>query len=243
MSAPSPIRALLIAAFALPALAQGIPPTAQTTPAPAAAAQAAATPASQPAHRAEVGFSTGMLSIEADNSSLNQILREISRLTGMKITGGVNEERVYGTYGPADTSTVLSALLRGTGSNMLLIFDENRAPQELVLTPRGGGATPPNPSASRERDEEDLPPQRRPRFPGAPANEPARAVPQPAPPPAPRMPAPAQLEPQPVAAPAVPAADTTTQSDPNAVKTPQQIYEQLMKMQQQQKTSVQAPPQ
>jgi hypothetical protein len=172
-----------------------------------------------------------MLSVAANNSSLNQILREISRVTGMKITGGVADERVYGDYGPADPSTVLIALLRGTGSNMMIVLDARQAPQELVLTPRAGGPTPPNPAASRQRDEEDLPPQRGQRFPrntGIGANLPDQA-------PAPTLPVqPAPQSTPEIAAPLVAPANDTTQQSPNGVKTPQEIYDQLMKMQQQQ---------
>ncbi len=238
------------------AVAQGVPPTAPTAPVAAPAAMQPGSLSQQrapaPSQRAQVTFEAGQLSVFADNSSLNQILRDIARVTGMKITGGVVDERVYGSYGPADTSTVLTALLRGTGSNMLLIFDAMQAPEELVLTPRGGGATPPNPNASRERDEEDLPPQRinHYRRPGAEAIPPRPGVMQGAPVPqqpslAPAAaPAPGEQDAPsvaPAAQPEVPAAssDTTTQESPNGVKTPQQIYEQLMKMQQQQQKTPQ----
>jgi hypothetical protein len=246
MTIPAPIRAaLLVAASANCAVsfaatsAQSIPPT-STTVAAAPAAQPQA-PAQPPSHRAQVGYSNGLLSVSADNSSLNQILREVSSLTGMKITGGVTDERVYGSYGPADTSTVLSALLRGTGSNMMLIFSatQTQTPSELVLTPRAGGPTPPSPNASRERDEEDLPPQRMPRMPRD--GFPGQAS-RPTPPPQP-------IQPQPVAAPAAnnptppaPADNTTTQESPNGVKTPQQIYDQLMKLQQQNQQNQQKQP-
>ncbi len=176
-----------------------------------------------------MAYSAGRLEVNADNSSLNQILREIGRVTGMKITGGVAEERVFGSYGPADPSTVLSALLNGTGSNMMLRFDSARRPEELVLTPRQGGVTPPNPNASRYASrEDDLPPDRRfgrpqpiaPAMPPASAQNPVAPAPQPG-----------------TGLPVTPAADfsTTTQQSPNGVKTPQEIYDQLIKMQQQQK--------
>jgi hypothetical protein len=189
------------------------------------------------ARRADVRFQTGILTIAADNSSLNQILRDVGRATGMKITGGVSEERVYGAYGPGDTSSVLTALLNGTGSNMLLVLDRRDGPRELVLTPRNGGPTPPNPNAIRDagQDADDLPPQRMQRIrqlqqplggfqPGSqPAQQPFQP---PLPPEVPQPPAAQQ--------PVGPASDTTTQQSPNAVKTPQEIYEQLIKMQQQQ---------
>ena len=194
-------------------------------------------PVPAPAHRATVTFAEGSLSITAENSSLNQILRDISRSTGMKITGGVMDERVYGSFGPGDTSSVLSALLSGTGSNMMLIFDARRTPSELVLTPRGGGPTPPSPTAARgnDRDEEDLPPQMRPHMPRP---EP-RPEPSPAPPPAPAI---AVQIPQAAATP--PATDTTQQVSPNGVSTPEQIYQQLMQMKAKQaQTPATTPPQ
>lgn len=181
-----------------------------------------------PQHRAHVDFSGRILQVKADNSSLNQILREIERVTGMKISGGVADEQVYGTYGPADTSAVLSSLLTGTQSNMLLIVDRNDMPTELILTPRQGGPTPPSPSAlrdDREQEDPDTPPQLSQHI-------------QRQPPPPPQQP-PVQAQPVDSLAPARPAdpaaaANITTQQSPNGVSTPQQIYEQLLKLQQQQ---------
>ena len=122
-------------------------PQANTLPAPIAATQVSSTTSKTQTHRAVVTYAAGMLDVRANNSSLNQILREISRLTGMKITGGVADERVFGNYGPAEPSTILATLLDGTGSNMLIRETAGNAPAELVLTPRGGGATPPSPNA------------------------------------------------------------------------------------------------
>jgi hypothetical protein len=99
-------------------------------------------------HRARVTYADGQLQVRADNSSLNQILREISRLTGMKIIGGVADQRVFGSYGPAPAATVLQTLLDGTETNMLLQETPTHAPEQLVLSPRTGGATPPGPSSS-----------------------------------------------------------------------------------------------
>jgi len=232
-----PIRGSVLVAAALcgAAAGQGLPaasPTAAAQP-----VQAAKKPGDLPAHRAEVTYRTGVLSIAAENSSLNQILREIGQLTGMKITGGVNDERVYGSYGPADAETVLTALLKGTGSNMMLVLDDREQPKELVLTPRMGGPTPPNPNASREREEEDLPPMRMPRVRGVEGvNQPPQFHP---PQPLPQQPT--EVPPQPPAT-QQPAAGDTTQQSPNGVKTPQEIYDQLMKLQQQQQQKPATPP-
>ena len=245
---PARVRLLLSVAVLAGACAsafgaQMLPPPAQTPPVPipetlalnpAPTPEQPLAPALQPARRAQVELNGSLLSVAADNSSLNQILREIGRLTGMKITGGVTDERVYGSYGPAETSAVLTTLLGGTGSNMLLIEDDRRAPQELVLTPRQGGPTPPNPSASRDAGEErniDLPPQLAPRY-GRPGmmGIPRRPSPSEAAPP----PTTPETTPPGQAVPTPPPTDTTTQESPNGVKTPQQIYDQLLRMQQQQ---------
>ena len=93
---------------------------------------------------AEVTYLHGRLEVTADNSSLNQILREIARQTGMKITGSIADERVYGKYGPATAGEILSILLDGTGTNMMLTETASEAPAELILTPQEGPHTPPS---------------------------------------------------------------------------------------------------
>jgi hypothetical protein len=183
------------------------------------------TPAQRPAHRAEIAYTDNRLTISASNSSLNQILREISRLTGIKITGGVTEERVFGDYGPATPSQVLATLLDGTGSNVLLVQSSGSAPTELILTPRQGGATPPNPNAAGFDDDssEDAPPN--------PVAQPIR----------PRPVTEGNTSPpgQNTTAPNPQSPDPAQQPSPNGVKTPQQIYDQLQRLRQQQ----QQPPQ
>jgi len=170
-----------------------------------------------------------MLSISADNSSLNQILRQISSSTGMKITGGVTDERVFGQYGPDTPAQVLASLLDGTSSNMVIEQRDPDAPAELILTPRMGGPTPPNPSAAAFDD---------------------RPEPRQAPAPEPEQPAsvPVQNTPAvPAPDPATPAgtspANSSQPDSPNGVKTPQQIYEQLQRMRQQQPSQPQPQPQ
>ena len=222
-------RLACLTVAAATAHAQGLPPTPPTAPAPVPISAAPASKAVLPQHRARVEFAGRSLEVKADNSSLNQILREIERVTGMKIVGGVSDERVYGTYGPAETSAVLAALLNGTGSNMLLIVDRNQMPTELVLTPRQGGPTPPSPNTGADREERedredpDTPPQ---------LSQHIQRTPPPPLTPTPIQPAsnPSTLNPQ-----LNPAASaTTTDQSPNGVKTPQQIYDQLIKLQQQQ---------
>ncbi|MCU1323906.1 MAG: hypothetical protein JWM43_3555 [Acidobacteriaceae bacterium] len=197
------------------------PPTQPPQYAPAPPPQyTPATPAA--AQRAQITYAAGILTVVANNSSLNQILREISRQTGMKITGGVADDRVFGTYGPASPSKILPTLLEGTGSNMLLVQSSGdqraAAPVELVLTPRHGGPTPPNPNAPGFSDtpdaQTDISPYRAPSG--------SRSAPQP------DQSVPTNPGPPPSASPDSPA--TTQDQSPNGVKTPQQIYEQLMRL-------------
>ncbi len=187
-------------------------------------------------HPAAVTYTAGRLSVTANDSSLDQILRAISRATGMKVTGSIADERVFGTYGPDDPAKVLSALLDGTSSNMLIIQSSqtgntiagNAAPIELVLSPRTGGPTPPNPHPqpfdNAPRVSQPFTPVR-----------PSYPIPEPTPPPpATSTPAnPASTTPGALggAASSTPT-DTTDQQSPNGVRTPQQIYEQLQQIRQ-----------
>jgi hypothetical protein len=231
---------------ATPPTPPAAPTPVQAAPTPAPTPPPAPTPATTPPRRADVTYTNGLLSVTANNSSLNQILREISRQTGMKITGGVNDERVFGTYGPSAPAKILTTLLDGTGSNMILVSDpgSKAAPMELVLTPRHGGPTPPNPNAPGFNDGAEpeyrapqtisnrpLPPQ-----PSVPVGDPNSAISTPGPPIAPNPLAnPAPLaNPVPSTTPADATAPATQDQSPNGVKTPQQIYDQLLKLRQQQ---------
>lgn len=153
-------------------------------------------------HRARVTYANGMLEVHADNSSLNQILRDIARETGMKIVGGVADQRVFGSYGPAPAATVLQTLLDGTGTNILLQETLTHAPEQLVLSPQTGGPTPPPPSSpsyDATETEPELP------APGAAqtpvrtqtAASPAAAIPATAPPTTPGSPSTPPSMPQP----------------------------------------------
>lgn len=283
------------------------PPTSVSGAASASAPVAAATATGnmRQHHRARVSYENGTLEVRADDSSLNQILRDISRQTGMKVVGGVADQRIYGVYGPGPAATVLQTLLDGTGTNVLLKETPDHAPVELTLSPQIGGITPPGPSSPAydvTETEPELP------LPGAAQSSFApRAIPTPAPATAagtaaatpPSMPQPANNVlgnsnnvsptvgtvpvthsvplnslPVPSTAPPVsgivdapnpppagsttagftgqtppdnkpntapPATPATVPTSPNGVKTPQQIYQELLQMQQ--KTNPKANPQ
>jgi hypothetical protein len=204
-----------------------LPATPPTTPEPPPVPP---TPSQLPPKRAQITYTNGTLSVSADNASLNQILREIATDTGMKITGGVTEERVFGQYGPDDPAQILAQLLDGTGSNMILVHRDADAPAELILTPRQGAPTPPNPNAAAfDNRIERFEPREAPPVQGM-QPEPGSSVP--APPPV-----------GPGANPGTPngnsPANSSQPDSPNGVKTPQQIYEQLQRMRQQQQQTTQ----
>ena len=204
-----------------------LPPTAPTS-APAPLTPSAPltpaiplTPAQEQPKHAQVTLANGFLSVTADNSSLNQILRQISHETGIKIIGGVLDERVFGKYGPDTPNQILAQLLDGTGSNMLLLARDGATPAQLILTPRQGGPTPPNPNAQAFDDKPDT-------DDAQPASEPAPAASSEPPSPRNRT-APPITPAEPVSAAPT---DGSQPESPNGVKTPQQIYEQLQRLRQ-----------
>lgn len=143
------VTAGLLAILAITAVirAQNLPPMAPTAGQVVPGSPQVAQSAPDPPRHAEVLIAHGLLQIRADNSSLNQILRSISHVTGLKITGGVEEQRVFGTYGPAPLSTILATLLDGTGANILLLGGSAGTPPELILTSRNGGPELPGPNS------------------------------------------------------------------------------------------------
>ncbi len=238
-------------------------------------------------HRAGVTYTAGLLTVSAANSSLREILQDIASATGMKVTGLVSDDRVFGRYGPAAPAEVLNTLLDGTGSNMLLIEDAHQNPTELVLTPQRGGATPPNPNAASasDGDVEDViqaqrplpgmqqPGLQQPGMPGPGMQGAQRGRPnmnllptqgmnggwnpnQPAPNPAATQPStstetvvfpPIDVNSTPSTGTATPNSATggaaAPGTQPDTVKTPQQIFEQLQKLRQQQQSNPTTAPQ
>lgn len=210
------------------------PPTAAQPPA------AVSVPAKPVVHRAQIVYAQGQLQVVADNSSLNQILRDIAQQTGMKITGGVIDQRVFGKYGPGAPAEILAILLDGTGSNMLLRESPTHAPLELILTPRNGGPTPPSPSAS-SFDDQAPPSNELSAGQSALSGQPAQAAQQSAAPQSPndtpgliRQPGMVPIfGPGAAAAVAAPPSTNSNPQSPNGVMTPQQIYQQLQQLQSQ----------
>jgi hypothetical protein len=98
----------------------------------------------QPPAPATVITGNNELSVKAENSSLAQILHQVSSETGMKLDGLGGDERVFGSFGPGAPREVITSLLNGTSYNVMMVGDlPNGAPRELLLTSKAsGGASP-----------------------------------------------------------------------------------------------------
>lgn len=93
-----------------------------------------------------VNLASGKLTVRADNSSLSEILHQVSKASGMKVEGlqtSGGGQRIFGIYGPGAPRDVLSQLLDGAGYNVLMLgVTSSGAPRQLALTVRPTGASP-----------------------------------------------------------------------------------------------------
>jgi len=209
--APQQQPSAATSASRLPAMPLATVPAPLTTP-------IQPTPANSPAQHATVRYADGLVTIQANNSSLNQILRSIMLKTGLQTTGGVNEDRVYGT--------LLINLLAGTGSNVIFVPGGPTRPARLFLSPRNGGSMPPSPEASAnpalDADPVDTPAS----LAETPTSVPAAIAPAPAP----TQPAAASSSPaQPAITTATPVLPPKPAPEPAKPKTAEQIVEEIMR--------------
>jgi hypothetical protein len=111
--------------------------------------------------KATIGWDSRGLRIVADNSSLQQILKEVSDTTGIEIEGLSGDERVFGSYGPGLANEVLSQLLHGSSYNVMMIGEQSHGtPRQLVLSSRENGAAAaanyhPRAKAASDDDDDD----------------------------------------------------------------------------------------
>lgn len=211
---------ICLAAVALGSTCVAQTPAAQQTPPSTAQAASATSPEipaapklppsllDQPAEAAKVVFASGQLTIEAHNSSLTQILHQLSASSGMKVDGIAHDQRVFGAYGPGNPREILSDLLEGAGYNVMMVGTTKAGtPSHLELSARSNAPLPaPSPAAANEPEEvEQEPPQ-------APVNP----KPMPPPPQQPSTPSPGARNPN------------------GTIKTPMQILQELEQMRSQQ---------
>jgi hypothetical protein len=153
-------------------------PPASDPPAPAPAPTPRWPINEQPAQPVVTWDSHG-LSIDAANSSLQQIMKAISVATGAKVDGMTGDQRVFGEYGPGQARDVLSQLLQGAGYNVIMVGDLGQgAPRQIQLSVRragkdtneaNGNETNNNEDDAADNDADDqqpVQPVMRPGFPG-----------------------------------------------------------------------------
>jgi hypothetical protein len=131
-------------------------PAAPSTAAPATRLPPEQMPSSPP----QVAFNSGILTIIANNSTLGDILRAVHRQTGAAVDAPGNAtERVVGKFGPGPARDVLSSLLNGSHFNYVLLGSATNpnALDRVMLISRSIGTdqppqqanpgAPPNPAA------------------------------------------------------------------------------------------------
>jgi hypothetical protein len=153
-------------------------PPASDPPAPAPAPTPRWPINEQPAQPVVTWDSHG-LSIDAANSSLQQILKAISVATGAKVDGMTGDQRVFGEYGPGQARDVLSQLLQGAGYNVIMVGDLGQGtPRQIMLSVRRAGSDNNENNANQSNssdddsadndadDQQPVQPVMRPGFPG-----------------------------------------------------------------------------
>ncbi|HEX4006403.1 MAG TPA: hypothetical protein VHX60_09520 [Acidobacteriaceae bacterium] len=210
-----PAAAALNSAAPAPAT-PAVPPTAAPEPSVPLTAPSLL---DKPAQPAQVTLAAGMLSVAAENSSLNEILHQLGKSTGMSIDGLEKDTRIFGTYGPGTPRDILSSLLEDAGYNVLMVGStDDGAPRQLILSSRSNtpvSARQPVNVAQQDEDQEDNQPVN--------VNQPMEEAPMP-PPRQPAMP--------------------MNQQNPNgSPRTPQQMLQELQQMRMQQQQQQQQPPQ
>jgi hypothetical protein len=104
-----------------------------------------------PASPPQVTFQNGMLTIQAHNSTLGDILRAVRARTGAAMEVPPNAtERVVAQLGPGPARDILASLLNGSHFNYVMLGSVNdpSALDRLILTPKGATNSPGEPSQS-----------------------------------------------------------------------------------------------
>ena len=195
--------------------------------------------------RGQVVWDGTLLTVHGNGEGLYELIRTVARQTGMKVTGSVPNDPVFGEYGPGSVQQVLASLFEGLPLNMLLVNRDPTKPKDLILTARTGGPTPPSPQPVATFDpgnEVNVSPEMPPRA-GPHTSPNSFQGPQPVPgiQAVPNgtngVPQPASLNGTTVNG--IPVDANGTPQSPNGTRTPEQIFEELRKRQQQQTISPQ----
>jgi len=129
--------------LAAAATGRAVPPTQSASPAgPVAPPQPAPAPAAPisgiPPQKPKVTFQNGLLTIEAENATMADILYEVSTKTGAQIDMPMAEgafERVVAKLGPGNPRDILTQLLQGSSFTYVIVESPNGL-QQVILTPK-----------------------------------------------------------------------------------------------------------
>jgi hypothetical protein len=183
-------------------------------------------------------YQNGLLTIDAQNSTLSQVLRAVQAQTGasVEMPSSAANERVMMQVGPGRPRDVLNTLLNGSKFNYIILgmIDNPGGVQKVILTTRQ------NAPATVNTAQNNAPGQAQPQYQPPPPEEPQdEEMPEAdnSPQPPPNVQRPGRFQPGQVPMPAPdtnssPAPDNDNQ--PNAGKTPEQLLQELQNMQQQQ---------
>jgi len=151
------------------AVVQPAPVVSPPAPPPQEIPQPPPRPEQMPPVPAKVTYQNGLLMVQAPNSTLSDIFNGIRSRASIQFEGAQGaSDRVAANFGPAPADQVLTALLRGSRFDYVIIGapDNPEVVQRVILTPRAGAAAPALTAAMPQRpgapqsedDEEDQPP-------------------------------------------------------------------------------------
>ena len=185
-------------------------------------------PSDQPPVPPQVSYANGQLTITASNSTLADILNAVKERTGARLEVPPNaaQERVAVHIGPGNPRDVLDRLLYGSAFDYILLgSDENPTAVTQIVVKRREATSA---AAAPAMGARPAPPQ------PEPGEENAESEPEPQPEPTPTQPQPVIQAPANVAPPPMQQApEQNAQPGQNQVKTPQQLLQELQRMQQQ----------
>lgn len=103
------------------------------------------TPEQMPPSPPKINYQNGILTVEATNSRLIDVLNGIRHHTGIQFEGLQGaQDRVAGKFGPAAPDEVLTTLLQGSHFDYVILgaADNPETVQRVILTPAAGTGTP-----------------------------------------------------------------------------------------------------
>lgn len=178
-------------------------------------------PEQMPPSPPQVTYGNGLLTIVASNSTLSEILQAVAARTGAMLDAPANltSQRVAARLGPGPPRDVVADLLEGLDFILVGAKNDPDAIGNIIVTPTAS----PEPAGRRAAAFQPPPP---------PEPEPA-AAPEPIPPP---------TTPEPPPANGAPSQPSAAQSPP-PVKTPEELLDELRKLQEEQQSQQQQAPQ